>query len=340
MDQSIDTAQTAGPSAVPPPPGIADIEAAARRLAGVALRTPLLSQPLVDRQIGGRLFVKAEPLQRTGSFKFRGAYNRLCLIPEAERAAGVVAFSSGNHAQGVAAAAHLLGMPATIVMPADAPAIKRRSTETWGARVVTYDRDREEREAIAAQLCRDTGATLVPPFDDPQVIAGQGTVGLEIAEQAADWGVRPDAVLVCCGGGGLTAGVALAVADRLPGTTVHTVEPVGFDDTARSLAAGRREGNPPGGRSICDALLSPRPGAITFAVNRRLVAGGVTVTDDEARAAMTVALRTYKLVVEPGGAVALAAALTRRVATEGRTIVVIASGGNVDPPLLAGAAAG
>ncbi len=325
--------------APPPLPTLADIEAAATRLAGVAVRTPLLSQPLVDQQLGGRLLVKAEPLQRTGSFKFRGAYNRLSLIPAADRPAGVVAYSSGNHAQGVAAAAWLLGLPATIIMPADAPAIKRRSTEAWGARVATYDRYREAREAIAERLCRETGATLVPPFDDPEVIAGQGTTGLEIAEQAAEQGLRPDAVLVCCGGGGLTAGIALALADRLPETAIYTVEPVGFDDTARSLAGGQRLSNAPGGRSICDALLSPAPGELTFAVNRHRVAGGLTVSDDEVLAAMALALDAYKLVVEPGGAAALAAALKARIDIRGRTIVAVASGGNVDPPMLARAMA-
>jgi threonine dehydratase len=251
-------------------PTVRDIRAAAERLAGVAVRTPLLEAPLLNAQIGGRLLIKAEPLQRTGSFKFRGAYNRMSLIPEAERAKGVVAFSSGNHAQGVAAAAGILGLPATVVMPSDAPAIKRANTEALGAKVVLYDRHRDDRDAIGAEITNRTGATIVRPYDDPAIIAGQGTVGLEIAEQVTALGVRPDAVLVCCGGGGLVSGTALALSETLPGVPVWCVEPEQFDDTRRSLEAGQRQTNPSDARSICDALLSPTPGVLTFELNRQL----------------------------------------------------------------------
>ncbi len=317
-----------------------DIEAAAARLAGVVVRTPLLEAPLLNDRLGGRLLVKAEPLQLTGSFKIRGAYNRIAGLPAGRRGAGVVAFSSGNHAQGVAAAARLLGVAATIVMPADAPAIKRRNTEAWGARVVPYDRQREDREAIGAAIAAETGATLVRPYDDPAVIAGQGTAGLELAAQCAALGVRPDAVLVPCGGGGLTAGIATALADRLPGVPVHPVEPAGFDDTARSLAAGARLANAPGGSSLCDALLGPIPGEVTFAVNRRLAAPGVAVDDASVLTAMAAAFEAFKLVIEPGGAVALAAALSGVFPAAGRTVVAVASGGNVEPALFARALAG
>lgn len=311
-------------------PTVADIQAAAGRLAGVAVRTPLLESPLLNAQLGGRLLVKAEPLQRTGSFKFRGAYNRIALIPEAERSRGVVAFSSGNHAQGVAAAAAILGLAATVIMPSDAPAIKRANTRALGAAVVEYDRLRDDRDAIGAEIAARTGATIVRPFDDPGIIAGQGTVGLEIAAQLREAGARADAVLVCCGGGGLVSGTALALSETAPGVAVWCVEPEPFDDTRRSLAAGERLGNPPEARSICDALLSPMPGILTFALNRRLLAGGLAVSDDEVRRAMRVAFEAFKLVVEPGGAVALAAALTGKIPIAGRTVVAVASGGNVD----------
>lgn len=319
---------------------IADIQAAAARLAGVAVRTPLLESPLLNARLGGRLLVKAEPLQRTGSFKFRGAYNRISLIPAADRDKGVVALSSGNHAQGVAAAAGMLGLSATVVMPADAPAIKRTNTESLGARVVAYDRHCDDREAIAAEIASRTGATIVKPYDDPGIIAGQGTIGLEIAEQAAALGVRPDAVLVCCGGGGLVSGTALALAETASGVPVWCVEPAAFDDTRRSLAAGERLGNPPEARSICDALLSPTPGELTFALNRRLLAGGLAVDDDQVRHAMRTAFEDFKLVVEPGGAVAIAAVLSGQIEISGRIVVVVASGGNVDPGTFAQALAG
>jgi threonine dehydratase len=311
-------------------PGIAAIRAAAARIAGEAVLTPLLESPAVNARLGGRLLIKAEPLQRTGSFKFRGAYNTLAQLSADQRRRGVVAWSSGNHAQGVAAAAQALGMPALIVMPADAPAIKIANTRGYGAEIVLYDRIKESREEIGARIAAERGATIVAPYDEPQVIAGQGTCGLEIAAQAKARGIRLDAVLVCCGGGGLTAGCATALAAETPETKIYAVEPAEFNDTGRSLAAGHRVANTPGAKSFCDALLAPTPGEITFAINRRLLAGAFAVSDHEAAQAMAVAFADYKLIVEPGGAVALAAVLSGKYAIKGRNVAVVASGGNVD----------
>ena len=311
-------------------PVFADVEAAAARLKGWAVLTPLLEYPALNERVGGRVLLKPEVLQRTGSFKFRGAYNRISQIPEAERAAGVVAYSSGNHAQGVAAAAALLGTPTTIVMPADAPAIKLNNTRAYGATVVIHDRYTEPREEIAEEIAQRSGATIVRPYDDPAIIAGQGTCGLEIAHQAAALGASLDAVLLCCGGG-LSAGCALALGKLSPGSDVYTVEPEGFDDTARSLARGERVSNEPGARSFCDALLAPSPGELTFSVNRRLLAGGLAVNDANVAAAMVYAFRTLKLVVEPGGAVSLASVLSGRFDARGKTVALTLSGGNVDP---------
>ena len=311
-----------------------DVRAAAARLLGHARRTPLLAGTPLDARTGGRILLKLETLQHMGSFKFRGAYNRLAQLDAAQRRAGVVAFSSGNHAQGVACAARLLGIPATIVMPADAPRVKLQNTLSLGAEVVTYDRLRESREQIAARLAAERGAVLVPSFDDPDVIAGQGTVGLEIAEQAAELGAVLDDVIVCTSGGGLVAGTALALHALSPATRVWTAEPEGHDDHRRSLDAGRRVSNDPGTRSICDALLAPEPGVLTFEINRRRLAGGLVVGDGEVRDAIAYAARTLKLVVEPGGAVALASVLAGRIETSGRTIAVVLSGGNIDDELL------
>ena len=313
------------------PPSYADVEAAATRLHQVVRRTPLLESDVLNEMAGGRLLLKAESLQRTGSFKLRGAYNT---ISQLERQP-VVAYSSGNHAQGVAAAAKFLGVPATIVMPADAPAIKLASTEAWGATVQLYDRQRENREKIGAELAARTGAALVKPYDDPRIIAGQGTVGLELAEQAKEMGATPDVALVPCGGGGLVAGCGMALKHAFPEIDMLAVEPEGFDDTARSLAAGERVSNAPGPNSICDALLAPTPGELTFALNRRQLTGGIAVSDAAVERAMALAFRHLKLVVEPGGAVALAAALDGQVPTRDRTVVVVLSGGNVDPGLFA-----
>ncbi len=313
------------------PPGIADIESAAERIAGHAVLTPLLESPALNRMAGGRVLVKPEMLQVTGSFKFRGAYNCISRIAPERRKAGVVAFSSGNHAQGVAAAASMLGAPATIVMPSDAPAIKVESTRAWGAEIVLYDRQREDREAVAQGIAEKKGASLVPPFDHPHVIAGQGTIGLEIAAQVEALGARPDAVIVPCGGGGLIAGTSLALKHALPGVPVHAAEPAGYDDTTRSLKSGRREQAVPGAKSFCDALLAPMPGELTFSINRRTVAGGHVVSDQEVAGAMAAAFAHLKVVVEPGGAVALAAVLAGKLDARGRIVAVVCSGGNVDP---------
>ena len=313
----------------------ADIDAAARVLAPFAVRTPLLSSPALDQRAGTRVFLKPELLQRTGSFKFRGAFNKLSSIPPEKRGGGVVAFSSGNHAQGVAAAARLLDMRATIVMPADAPLSKRERTRAYGAEVVLYDRDREDREAIARGIADKRGAMLVPPYDDPMVIAGQGTVGREIAEDMAAVGVAPDIVAAPVSGGGLIAGVATAVKARYPQAELMSVEPEGFDDHARSLRAGKREPHRAEGRTICDALMASIPGEITFAINSRLLTRGVTVSDAEVGAAVGFAFRELKLVVEPGGAVGLAALLAGRIDARGRNVVIVLSGGNVDADLFA-----
>lgn len=311
-------------------PGFDDILAAAKRIAGHAVRTPLLESTLLNEAVGGRLLVKAENLQRTGSFKFRGAYNNIASLPEAVQTRGVVAYSSGNHAQGVAAAAQLLGVSALIVMPEDAPASKIANTRAYGAEIRLYDRTGEDRVAIAEAIAEERGATVIPPFEHPMTIAGQGTAGLEIAAQCEERGLRPDAVLVCCGGGGLTAGIALALERLLPDTALYAVEPEAFDDTARSLETGEVQSVAPGAESICDALLTPSPGALTFGINRRLLAGVLTVSDDEALDAMAAAFGFLKIVAEPGGAVAIAAALAGRLDMAGRTAVAVCSGGNVD----------
>ena len=313
----------------------ADIDAAARTIAPFAVRTPLLSSPTLDERVGTRVFLKPEMLQRTGSFKFRGAFNKLSSISPAARGGGVVAFSSGNHAQGVAAAAQILQMQATIVMPSDAPLSKRERTKGYGAEVVLYDRDREDREAIASEIAGKRGATLVRPYDDPFVIAGQGTVGREIAEDMAALGVTPDIVVAPASGGGLVAGVATAIMTRYPKALVMSAEPEGFDDHARSLRAGKREAHDGKGRTICDALMASIPGEITFAINSRLLAKGVTASDAEVGAAVKFAFRELKLVVEPGGAVGLAALLAGRIDTGRNNVVLVLSGGNVDADLFA-----
>ncbi len=311
-------------------PTFADVLDAARKLEGVAVRTPLLRSDALDEAAGGRVLVKAECLQRTGSFKIRGAYNRLARLSEAERPRGVVAFSSGNHAQGVAASARMLGIPAVIVMPSDAPKMKVEATRSYGAEVVLYDRFTQSREAIAARIGEERRAVVVPSYDDPHVIAGQGTVGLETAGQLAEMDLAADVLICPASGGGLMAGIGLAFEALSPATRLYTAEPAGYDDHRRSFEAGERIALEPAGPSLCDALLAPQPGALTFAINRSRVAGGYGVTDDEALAAMAFAFRHLKIVVEPGGAVALAAVLSGRAALDGRTALVVASGGNVD----------
>lgn len=322
------------------PPTFEDILAAADRIAGHAYLTPLLRNDALDVAVGGQVFVKAEALQRTGAFKFRGAYSRMSRLTAEERRSGVVAYSSGNHAQAVACAANLLGVSAMIVMPADAPTIKIDATRGWGAQVITYDRWTESREQVAAEILAERpGAVLVPPFEHPDIIAGQGTAGLEAARQLESVGAAADQLLCCTSGGGLTAGIALVFERLSSRTKVYAVEPAGYDDTALSLAAGHPVQVAMDKPSVCDALLTPRPGDLTFSINQRLLAGALSVTDAEALAAVAFAFRHLRIVLEPGGAVALAAALTGKVETAGRTTLVIASGGNVDPALFARAIA-
>ena len=314
---------------------IKQIEGAARRMHGVALRTPLLENAALNERAGGRILLKPECLQRTGSFKIRGAYNLLRQLMPAQAERGVVAWSSGNHAQGVACAAGLLGIHATIVMPEDAPRSKLDNTRRLGGEVIVYDRYTGDRESIAREVAAERGAEIVPSYDHEHIIAGQGTVGLEIAEQSLELNVVPDQVLICCGGGGLSAGSAIALKDRLPKLDIRTVEPAEFDDTARSLEAKRRLSVNESARSICDALQAQSPGRMTFAINQELMGPGLTVSDDEVRAAMRFAFRHLKLVIEPGGAVALAAILSAKIDTEGKTTAVVISGGNVDIDLFA-----
>lgn len=311
------------------------IEAARDRIGSEARRTPLLSSPALDALAGRRVLVKAECLQHTGSFKLRGGWSAVSALAPAARAQGVIAYSSGNHAQGVALAAARHGAPCVIVMPADAPRLKIDNTRALGAEVVLYDRATDDRDAIGRSIADARGLTLIPPFDHPQVIAGQGTVGLELAEQAAEAGVTQADVLVCAGGGGLASGIALALEARAPGLRVRTAEPEGFDDWARSLAAGRPLRNDRLSGSVCDAIVTPEPGRLTFPILSRLAGPGLAVRDDEALHAVAIAAARLKLVVEPGGAVALAAALFRRDAIAGDTVIVVATGGNIDPAILA-----
>lgn len=309
------------------------IQAAQQRLASVVRRTPLLSSPFLDEIAGRRVFVKAENLQHTGSFKFRGGWAALSAMDAKTRKNGVVAFSSGNHAQGVALAAARHGVKAIIIMPEDAPALKIANTRALGAEVVLHPRNDDLRQALGAKYSIERGMTLIKPFDDPMVISGQGTVGLEIAEQAAAEGVTRADVLVCCGGGGLTSGIAVALAGTAPGLRPRPVEPIGFDDTARSLASGSRQKNVSDTGSICDAILTPSPGEITFPILARHCGPGLVVSDDEALQAMALAFLRLKLVLEPGGAVALAAALFHKDQIQGDAVIAVASGGNVDAAL-------
>ncbi|UCI08127.1 threonine/serine dehydratase [Mesorhizobium sp. B1-1-8] len=317
------------------PPGIADIHAAAARLSGLIVETPLIESAELNRRYGGRILFKPETLQRTGSFKFRGAYNKLSSLSEAERSRGVVAYSSGNHAQGVAASAAMFGVKAVIVMPADAPAIKIDNVRKLGAEVVPYDRFREDRTVVVRPYV-ESGMVLVPPYDDPAIIAGQGTIGLELVAQAKALGVSLDAVVIPCGGGGLSSGISIAVKDASPATSVWIAEPEHFDDTSRSLAKGARVANEPGHASICDALLVAEPGMITFEINRRNLAGGIAVSEDAVRQAMRDAMAHLKLVVEPGGSVGLAALASGRIDIAGKCVAVVLSGGNVDLGTYAG----
>jgi len=314
---------------------LALIEAATKRLAGHTRRTPLLISPFLDDLAGRRIVVKPECLQHTGSFKFRGAWSALSAMDEATRKRGVIAFSSGNHAQGIAHAATLHGAPSVIIMPSDAPRLKIDNTRALGAEVVLYDRANEDRDEIGERLARERNLTLIKPFDEPLVIAGQGTTGLEIAEQARDMGIEQGDVLVNCGGGGLLAGIALALEGHAPGLRPRPCEPKDFDDTTRSLISGQIERNDKTAGSICDAILTPSPGQKTFPILQRLCGPGIVVTEDEALRAMAQAFLRLKIVLEPGGAVSLAAALYHGDQIETDTVIVVATGGNVDPDVFA-----
>ncbi len=313
----------------------ASVEAAASRLKGHAVLTPLLESPFINEIAGRRVLIKAECLQQTGSFKFRGAWSAISAIDEETRKLGVLAFSSGNHAQGIALAAQIAGVPAVVVMPNDAPALKIANTKKLGAEVILYDRPGgEDREKLGIELAEKRGLTLIKPYDNAEVMAGQGTCGLEIAEQAAALGVTQADVLVCCGGGGLTSGIAMALETSAPGLKVRPVEPQHYDDVMRSIESGERQfiDNPP--PSICDAIVTPAPGKLTFPIINRLCKSGIAVTDEEALTAMGHALRRLKIVAEPGGSVALAAALFRSDDISGDAVICIVSGGNADDEMI------
>jgi threonine dehydratase len=315
-------------------PSYEDVVAARSRVGRHVVHTPMLRHPLLDERTGGKILVKPESLQRTGSFKFRGATNAVLQLTEPQRRAGVVTYSSGNHGQAIAAASAAVGVPATVFMPADAPRIKMERTRRWGAEIVTYDRATADRATLADAFVQRTGATVIGPFDHPHVIAGQGTLALELEEDARAAGLAMDALLVCTGGGGMIAGCALALDGVSPATRLYAVEPAGWDDTARSLAAGTRLAAT-GGSLLCDALLSPMPGELTFAINRTHLAGGLSVTDEEVFAAIAFAFMHLKLVVEPGGAVTLAALLAGKFDASDKTVGIVLSGGNVDPAVFA-----
>lgn len=319
-----------------PVPTFDDVRSAALRLEGLAVKTPLLSSPALDERAGGTILVKAEPLQRTGSFKFRGAYNALSRLDETARRRGVVAFSSGNHAQGVAEAARLLDIPAIIVMPSDAPEIKKAGVIARGAKLELYDRETESREGIANALCAESGRTLIPSYDHPHIIAGQGTCGLEIFQTLAERGQSADRLICCVGGGGLIGGINLAAEALSPATEIFGAEPEGFDDHARSLALGHIVANERKGGSICDALLSPAPGELTFAINQKRLSGVAVISDAAAMEAVRFAFEHLKIVAEPGGAAALAALLSGEVkAARDAVTIVVLTGGNVDPAVFA-----
>lgn len=313
---------------------IDDIRSAADQIKGVTVRTPLIENIKLNELAGGRVFVKAECLQHTGSFKFRGAYNRLSRLTDDEKARGVLAFSSGNHAQGVARAAQLLGINATIVMPEDAPTLKLEATKGYGAKVVLYDRYNEDREEVAYRVAGDSGVTVVPPYNDPFIMAGQGTSALEVVEELQALGVTPDQALVCCGGGGLASGSFTVYKHFFPAMEAFAVEPEEFDDVKRSLESGAIESVDFGARSICDALLTPSPGSLTFPVLQDTKAKGITISDDDARRAVAFASNTLKVTAEPGGAAALAALLAGKANTKDRVTICIISGGNIDPNMM------
>jgi threonine dehydratase len=315
------------------PVSLADIQQAHSRIREHIVHTPLMESETLNALLKARVLVKAETLQKTGAFKFRGACNRALQLTDAQRKGGIVAWSSGNHALAIAAVSNRLGIPATIIMPEDAPKAKIEGARYYGATVRLYDRIKEDRETIGAEIAAKNGAVIVPPYDDPYIMAGQGTVGLEIIQQASDAGAKLDAVIAACSGGGLIAGTAIAIKGTSPDTLVYASEPAGFDELARSLKSGQPESNPPGATSICDSLQVARPGKLTFEVNKALLAGSLVVTDDEVRQAMKAAYQHLKLVVEPGGAVPLAALLSGKLEVAGKTVAIVLSGGNVDTPV-------
>lgn len=321
-------------------PTFADVQDAARRLDGVAVRTPLIASPALDERVGARVLLKPETLQRSGSFKFRGAFNRISRLSPEEKARGVVAYSSGNHAQGVAAAARICGTRALLVMPTDCPEVKFAGVRAHGGEIRTYDRWTESREAIGAQIARERGSVLVPPFDDFHVMAGQGTVGLELFEQSRESGLSLDSVLCGASGGGLIAGINLALGALSPSTRTWVVEPAAFNDHALSLEAGERRRVNADAATICDALMAPMPGELTFPINMDRLSGAASVTDAEVADAVRFAYSTLKLVVEPGGAVSLAALLSGKIDAAGQTVGLILTGANVDPALYARILAG
>ncbi len=318
------------------PPTFDDVASASKRLSGMAVRTPLIESGVLNAKVGGRVLIKPENLQRMGAFKFRGAYNAISRLSADQWPGGVAACSSGNHAGGVAEAARLCKMPATIVMPEDAPDIKLERTRAAGAEIITYNRHKDNREQIAADISVARGACYISPYDHPDIIAGQGTSGLELMQQAEDLELKPDCLLAPCGGGGLIAGLALAVKHLSPDIEVYAVEPEDFDDHARSLSSGERERNSVLSGSICDALLAPMPGELTFQINSKFLTGVLTVSDDEVRDAIRFAFNELKLVLEPGGAVALAALLSGHLEVKGRTVALVLSGGNIDGDQFAG----
>ena len=312
------------------PVTLTDVKQAQAALAGLVVKTPVLENPDANARLGGRLLIKAENMQRTGAFKIRGAYNCIRQLDDSEKARGVITYSSGNHAQGVALAARLLGTNALIVMPDDVPTAKMDATRALGADITTFARDDENSDDVVARLSAETGRTIVPPSADPRVLAGAGTAALELFEQATGLDARLDAVLVPCGGGGLTASTAVVMAALSPETQVFAVEPALFDDTRRSLAAGHPVANPKGQRTICDAIMTPMPNDLTFPINLDLLAGGLTASDDEVRAAMRFAYEHYRIVVEPGAAVGIAAILSGQIDIQNRTIATVVTGGNID----------
>ncbi|NKB52720.1 MAG: pyridoxal-phosphate dependent enzyme [Rhizobiaceae bacterium] len=316
-------------------PTFSDVLSAADNLRGHAVHTPLITNSMLDDRVEGRVFMKAECLQRTGSFKFRGAYNALSRAGDEGRKRGIVACSSGNHAQGIAEAARLMGQQATIIMPEDAPLLKKQRTARSGATIIEYDRYLEDREMLTQKHAEETGAILVHPYENHDVIAGQGTVGLEACRDLQQLGLEADHFLVCAGGGGLMAGITIAAKHHFPSVQIHPVEPEGHDDQRRSHIAGERLGGNVNTPSLCDAILTQMPGEASFAICQGQLSDGLVVSDQEAMDAVAFAFHELKLVVEPGGAVTLAALLSGKLHVAGKTVLATLSGGNIDPPVMA-----